>query len=176
MPTSASPSSRPSSPSPFSQPGPLPKALSLPAAGFFCIPSVLVAVKLGSTGQDGPLSFVFRGAVGNARHETGSSTTFNPIPSNTPAFHEKSQDFYLRFCCFALWYGRGWAVKRSRWAHFMAGGSCNSLLRLLPFGFSMGGYTFHRNTGRNEEVSKCRITGQYKKETRTRWLMGVLSR
>lgn len=50
------------------------------------------------------------------------------------------------------------------------------LLHALPFGFSMGGYTFHRNTGRNEAASKCRITGQYKKETRTRWLMGVLSR
>lgn len=58
----------------------------------------------------------------------------------------------------------------------MEGGSCGSLLRLLPFGFSMGGYTFNRNTGRTEEVSKCRITGQYKKETRTRWLMGVLFR
>lgn len=50
------------------------------------------------------------------------------------------------------------------------------LLHALPFGFSLDGYTFTRNTGRNEEVSKCRITGQYKKEVRTRWLMGVLSR
>ncbi len=176
MPISASPHSRLSSPNELAQPHPLPKTLPLSAAGFFCIPSVLVAVKLGSTGQDDPLSSVFRGAVGNARHENGPSTTFNPIPPTTPAFHEKSQDFYLRFCFFALWHGRGWAVKRSRWAHFMAGGSCSSLLRLLPFGFSMGGYTFHRNTGRNEEVSKCRTTDQFKKETRMRWLMGVLSR
>lgn len=50
------------------------------------------------------------------------------------------------------------------------------LLHALPFGFSLGGYTSIRNTGRNEEVSKCRITGQYKKEMRMRWLMGVLSR
>lgn len=42
------------------------------------------------------------------------------------------------------------------------------LLHALPFGFSLDGYTFTRNTGRNEEVSKCRITGQYKKEVRTR--------
>lgn len=173
MPTNASPSSRPSSLNESAQPSPLPKALSLPAAGFFCIPSVLVAVKLGSTGQDGPLSFVFRGAVGNARHENGSSTTFNPIPPTTPVYHEKLQAFYLRFCICSMWHGRGWAVKRSRWAHFAAGRSCGGPLRLLSFGFSMGGYTFHRNTGRTEEVSKCRITGQYKKETRTRWLMGV---
>lgn len=37
------------------------------------------------------------------------------------------------------------------------------LLHALPFGFSLDGYTLIRNTGRNEEVSKCRITGQYKK-------------
>ena len=58
----------------------------------------------------------------------------------------------------------------------MAGGSCSSLVRRLPFGFLLGGYNSIRNTGRTEEVSKCRITGQYKKEARTRWLMGVLSR
>ena len=176
MPISASPHSRLSSPNELSQPSPLPKALPLPAAGLFCIPSVLVAVKLGSTGQDDPLSSVFRGAVGNARHENGPSTTFNPIPPTTPAFHEKLQAFYLRFCFCSMWHGRGWAVKRSRWAHFVAGRSCAGPLRLLSFGFSLGGYTSFRIKRRTEEVSKCRITGQYKKEARTRWLMGVLSR
>lgn len=173
MPTSASLSSRPSSPNEPSQPRPLPK--TLPRQGFL-YPTYLGCGEIGADSPKWPAFPVPGGSVGSARHETGSSTTFNPIPSNTPAFHEKSQDFYLRFCFFALWHGRGWAVKRSRWAHFMAGGSCSSLLRLLPFGFSMGGYTFHRNTGRNEEVSKCRTTDQFKKETRMRWLMGVLSR
>ena len=55
MPTSASPHSRLSSPNELSQPSPLPKALPLPAAGLFCIPSVLAAVKLGSTAPNGPL-------------------------------------------------------------------------------------------------------------------------
>ena len=48
--------------------------------------------------------------------------------------------------------------------------------RCPPVRFLLGGYTSFRIKRRNEEVSKCRITGQYKKETRTRWLMGVLSR
>lgn len=175
MPISASPHSRLSSPNESSQSSPLPKALPLPATGLFLF-SCLSCGEWGPTAQNAPFSSVPRGAVGNARHENGPSTTFNPISPNTPAFHEKLQAFYLRFCFYATGHGRGWAVKRSRWAHFVASGSCGSSLRLLSFGFSLGGYTSFRIKRRNEEVSKCRITGQYKKEMRMRWLMGVLSR
>lgn len=176
MPTSASPSSRPSSPNESSQSSPLPKALPLPATGLFLYP---ICLGCGEIWVDRPRCPAFlrppRGS-GDARHENGPSTTFNPIPPNTPAFHEKLQAFYLRFCFYATWHGRGWAVKRSRWAHFVASGSCGGSLRLLSLGFSLGGYTSFRIKRRTEEVSKCRITGQYKKEMRMRWLMGVLSR
>ena len=174
--TSASPSSRPSSPNEPAQLSPLPKALPLSAAGLFLYPTYLGCGEIGVDRPKCPAFPVPGGSVSSTRHEIGPSTTFNPVPPNTTTFHEKPQDFYLRFCFFALWHGRGWAVKRSRWASFVASGSCGSPLRLLPFGFLPGGYTFNRNTGRTEEVSKCRITGQYKKEMRTRWLMGVLSR
>ena len=40
----------------------------------------------------------------------------------------------------------------------LAGGLCGRPWCVLPFGFSLGGYTSIRNTGRNEEVSKCRTT------------------
>ena len=50
-----------------------------------------------------------KGAVDGARHETGPSTTFDPIPLTIAAFHEKPQAFYLRFCfcVFAMVEGSG---------------------------------------------------------------------
>lgn len=49
-------------------------------------------------------------------------------------------------------------------------------LRSSSVRFLLGGYTSFRIKRRTEEVSKCRTMDRFKKETRTRWLMGVLSR
>ena len=42
---------------------------------------------------------------GTSRHETGPSTTFNPIPLTITAFYEKPQAFYLRFCFCVFHHG-----------------------------------------------------------------------
>ena len=78
------------------------------------------------TGQKSPFSSVPGGSIGGARHKTGPSTTFDPIPPTIPAFHEKPQAFYLRFSFRITCRGRGLPPKRSRWAHFVADGSRGS--------------------------------------------------
>ena len=64
-----------------------------------------------------------KGAVDGARHETGPSTTFDPIPPTITAFREKRQAFYLRFSFRSICRGRGLPPEHSRWAHFVADGS-----------------------------------------------------
>ena len=60
MPTSASPSSRPSSPNEPAQPSPLPKTLPLPAAGFFLL-LLFELRRNGADSQNDPFSSVTGG-------------------------------------------------------------------------------------------------------------------
>ena len=47
------------------------------------------------TSQNDPFSSVPEGSAGDTHHETGPSTTFDPIPPTMPTFYEKPQAFYL---------------------------------------------------------------------------------
>ena len=83
-------------------------------------------MRLKIDGQNRPFSSTPKGATDGACHEMGPSTTFNPMPQTMPAFHEKSQAFYLRFSFRVTCRGRGLPPKRSRWAYFVADGSRGS--------------------------------------------------
>ena len=108
--------------------------------------------------QNDPFSSVPGGSVDGARHESGPSTTFSPIPPTIPAFYEKPQALYLRFCFLAFRRGWGWPPKRSKWAHFVADGSRDGLreAKMICFPPSPG----IRCCYQYGAISKlCRITG-----------------
>lgn len=70
--------------------------------------------------KNDPFSSVPRRSADGTRHKTGPSTTFGSIPPTTPSFFTKRQAFYMRFCFCTFQYGWEQAVKRSRWAGFVA--------------------------------------------------------
>lgn len=175
MPTSALPSSRPSSPNEPAQPSPLPKALPLSAAGLFCIPSISVAAKKGSIDQNDPLFPSPEDQLAVLATKLDHLLRLTRCPRTHLRFMKNCR----RSTCGFVFTPRGMAGDGQLNVvdgPFRGKRVMRQPVAPPPVRFLLGGYTSFRIKRRTEEVSKCRITGQYKKETRARWLMGVLSR